>query len=396
MIQTSGKHWTRAGTALLAALAVTAASTPAHSASHTSPLLKTRGPGLYVSTDAATGGRWSTLLIPGGGGSLSTHVTSTTEKVRAAFVDANLRVRYTQAGTGGFRPPATLSGPVENPSTDGVRVSASPTGWVAVGWNDVGSCWIRLRSPRGVWGRALRALTGNCYLAGVDVDTRGRLNLLASYQPVAGQDGILVHRTNQSGRWRQQRLGPATDALLTRDRQTGTLVAVTVPYDIELAGTVRIAAKPVRATSFGPWSTIGRGVRATSVTSSGGKITVAAQRTRQDGEFTNTTGVYVSRGSDPSRMGSLRRVPGTLDRDQNPKVSANARGQLVVAWQRMLPTDFSARRQGLWSSMAQVDCNGALRYRAPVQRTNSALDDLVDVSLDAHGHLYLSHSRRIG
>ncbi|MDP9394158.1 MAG: hypothetical protein M3Q27_07835 [Actinomycetota bacterium] len=252
---------------------------------------------------------------PGPPGQFDVRFSRTSDKAKAAFVVDGVAHYGEQTAPGGSWPqPEPISGGFYAPGGSRVRLAAGGNGWRAVGYNELETCWLRVRRPDGTWADPTEPAHG-CHLTDVLINGKGVIHLLVN----TGQG--LTYQTNASGEWRVQRLGDwAIDSMLTRDPQTGRLVAVVSDNNaIGAAGTVQVAGKPRTWKRFGALHVVARRALATSVSIFGGTITVAAER---ESAGSAATGAFVATGPRADKMSTLARIPGTTDDDRRPRVSA--------------------------------------------------------------------------
>ena len=193
----------------------------------------------------------------------------------------------------------------------------------------------------------------------------------------------LRYATNVGGFWRTSTVTPipTNGALLAYDPSANTLV-ITVPTPgIGLA----VATKRAGAARFGqvrPWAPLPHAsVQPTSLTSRGGRITVAALV-----HGVTSPSAVVATGRSASGGGQVQPIRGARVASF-PLVASVNRRQLVLAW----------TGSGAWSSRATWDATRkAWRMTAPVRRTHSAYDQVLGVGVDGGGHSYLLVHRIAG
>ncbi len=349
----------------------------------------TRLPGLFVSDNAGPDNRWTANRIGGTGitNGFDVDFSRTRDQVRAVFVTDGAHYAEKPAGTR-WPDPERLSDEFYAPGGSRVRLSAGSRGWRAVGWNELGTCRLRVRTPDASWGPVTEPMRG-CQLTALVVTGSGDLHLLVNTPRGS------IYRTNAAGEWRAQRLGGwAMDSMLTRDRRTGRLIAVVTDNDaIGDAGVVSVTTKPRTWQRFGPLHVVARKALATSVTSFAGTITLTAERGISGGY--RPTGAFVAQGRRAALMSPLTRIPGTTDQDRRPRVSAGSRKHVFMAWQRTLKSGFDADKQGIWTAHRRYSSRtGDWRFTHVAHRTRSAFDVPVEVFEDAHGHRYVAFKRR--
>jgi hypothetical protein len=177
--------------------------------------------------------------------------------------------------------------------------------------------------------------------------------------------------------------------LLTQDRKTHDLVVVD-QHDGAKRSTVRMATVPAGGDAIRGTRTLldrSRGTTTdvpTSVTSAGGRVTLAVER-RSDAGKTGGDGIFtvtVSRGS----IASPVRVPHTTEADTAAVVWSAESGRLVVSWRRTDPS-WSPEVIGVWSEEL-VHRQGGWSGSAPRRWSSSAYAFSLGTFRDDRGHLY--------
>ena len=317
--------------------------------------------------------------------------------LRAVYVE-NGRVFYTsRVRSQKWGDPVSVSGEHRHNGLRDTVISSTAKGDVAVAWSAEQGVVVAQRVS-GHWRTRHASRHSGDRAVGVTLDDRGNLHVLVRRTTAKG--GGLLLLTRHGRHFTADRLagsGRYDVGLVTQDRDTHDVVVVD-QHDGSRRSTVRLAvlrpaADRIRATR----TILDRArdettVTPTSVTSAGGRVTVAVER-RTGSHGAAGDGIFVVSATARS-VGGLVRVPHTTARASAPTVAAFDGGHVVVSWRRTDPS-WSPDIVGVWATEL-VRGGGSWSADAPRRWSSSAYDVPTGAFRDDRGHVYTTYVTETG